>query len=151
MLEYVAHGRSHGYPDLAQVLGCTRVFDVLRSLAAHGRERTIECAHHIGNGDIRRLAVEPVAALGAALAGDDAGLAQLTQDSLEELDRDLLRRSDLLALDQLRGINSVGACQLAERAHPVIGFRGNVHSRILARSATPLLGDPPHSPQNLGE
>jgi hypothetical protein len=26
-----------------------------------------------------------------------------------------------------------------------------VHSRILARGPASLLGDPPHSPQNLGE
>ena len=39
---------------------------------------------------------ELIAALGAALAGDQAAAAQLGEDALEELRRDVLRRGELL-------------------------------------------------------
>ena len=94
---------------------------------------------------------ETVVGQRASLARDDAGLAQLTEDPLEEFDRYFLGGGDLLALDQLRGIDAVGSGEFAERAHAVIGLRGYVHSRILSRGAAVHLADPPHSPQKPGE
>jgi hypothetical protein len=43
-----------------------------------------------------------VTAIRAALARDDLGAAQLEQDVLEELERDLLRRRELLRLHLAR-------------------------------------------------
>ena len=43
---------------------------------------------------------KPVSALGAALALYEAGVLEIQQDVLEELDRDLLRLRKALALDR---------------------------------------------------
>ena len=84
----MAHSHAYGDPDLAEVLGGALVFEVFGSLASHGGEWAVEGACDVGNGNVLRLTVEPVAAFGAALAGDNARLAQLAQDSLEELQWD---------------------------------------------------------------
>ena len=67
----------------------------------------------------RRVRGEPVAAARAALGPDQAGVLQLEQDVLEELQRDPLRLGQLLALDRL----AVGRGGELERgAHRVVGF-----------------------------
>ena len=99
------------------------VFKILGSLAPHGGERAVEGAGDVGNRNGLRLTVEPVAAFGAALAGDNARLSQLAQDPLEELQRDSLGGSDDLPLDELLGIDLVGDRQLQKSTHSVVGLR----------------------------
>ena len=64
-------------------------------------------------------AVEPVAAPGAALGPHQAGVLELEQDVLEELQRDLLRLGELLALDRLA---VGGGGELERRPHGVVGL-----------------------------
>ena len=62
---------------------------------------------------------EPVAAARAALGPDQAGVLELEQDVLQELQRDVLRFGQLLALDGL----AVGRSGELERgAHRVVGL-----------------------------
>ena len=67
---------------------------------ADRRERALDGAQDVGDRDLGGGPVEPVAALGAAPARDDPGRPQLAEDVLEELQRDVLRGRDPLALDR---------------------------------------------------
>ena len=67
---------------------------------------------------------EPVAALGAALAAHEPALAQVAEDVLEELRRDLLRVRDRVRLRQLV---LAGDGQLDRGAHGVVDLRGDAH------------------------
>ena len=69
---------------------------------------------------------QPVAALGAALAAHDPGGAQLREDVLQERHRDALRLGDLV--DLARRVLAAGG-ELDDRAHGVVGLRGDVHWR----------------------
>ena len=82
---------AHGDPDVAQRLGHARVLDLLGPLAAHVRDRALDGADHVGQRDLGRGLRQPVAAVGAPLALHEAGVLQVEQDVLEELQRDLLR------------------------------------------------------------
>ena len=64
-------------------------------------------------------AAEPVPALGAALAGDEAGVAELQQDALQELRRDLLRLGEPL----LRHRPARSRGELRHRAERVVDLR----------------------------
>ena len=68
---------------------------------------------------------EPVAALGAALALHEPGVLEVEQDVLEELERDLLRLGDPVALDRpvARRRRELGA-----RAHGVVDLRRDPHA-----------------------
>ena len=69
---------------------------------------------------------QPVTALGAAAGADDAVVLQLEQDVLEELQRNVLRLGQPLALDGL----VAGGGQLGRGAHGVVGLRGNTHRLV---------------------
>ena len=66
---------------------------------------------------------EPVAAVDAALAADEAGVPQVAEDVLEELERDLLRLCDALALD--RAVSR--RCELDHRPQRVVHLRRDAH------------------------
>jgi hypothetical protein len=73
-----------------------------RTPPARGRGRArsrsaLDRADDLRDGDLAGRAREPVAALDAALAADDAREAQVGEDVLEELQGDLLRLRDPLA------------------------------------------------------
>jgi hypothetical protein len=68
------------------------VLDLLGPLAAHVRDRPSTARITSATRDLRRLLREPVAALGAALALHQAGVLQVEQDVLEELERDASAR-----------------------------------------------------------
>ena len=88
-------------PDLLQRLRlrpCTRG---LRALAPNRRQRPLDRADDVREDDLVGRLRQPVAALRAAPAGDDPDVLELAEDVLEELERDLLRLGDRLALDRL--------------------------------------------------
>ena len=58
------------------------------------------------------------------------GVLELAEDVLDELQRQLLAAGDQLALDRPRAL--VGG-QHEHRPHRVVGFRGELHTRIVAR------------------
>ena len=100
MLENAAQARAHCDPHVPQRFGAPRVFDLLGADAAHVRERAVDGANHVGDRDLCRRPGEPVAALCAALAADEAVVPKVAEDVLEELERDLLRLRDPLAFDR---------------------------------------------------
>ena len=68
---------------------------------------------------------QPVAALGAALAAHEPGLAEVAEDVLEELERHFLRLRDPLALD----VDAVpGGRELDARPQRVVGLGGDAHA-----------------------
>ena len=73
--------------------GCdaAAVLDLVGGLAAHGRQRPLDRADHLGQRDVVGAAREPVAAVGAAPAVHQPVDAQLAEDVLEEAQRDRLR------------------------------------------------------------
>ncbi len=74
---------------------------------------------------------EPVPAFGTALAAHDARLAQLAQDVLEVLHRDVLRAGDLLSLERAAVV--VGGFREQDRgSHRVVDLRRDTHWVILA-------------------
>jgi len=90
------------------------------------------------------VAREGVAAVEAAVAGDDPGPAQLEQDVLEELPRDALRVGQPLGGDLLAAARG---CQLDERPHRIVHLGRDPHADIVAfvltaaRSATLHVGE----------
>ena len=124
-LEHGAQVAAHGDPDLAQRLGAPAYSSSSgrspRTFASGPSTARMTSASEISAGGLR----QPVAALGAALARTRPGVLQVEQDVLEELQRDLLRRGDALALDRAlaRGRRELGA-----RAHGVVDLRGDSHA-----------------------
>src|SRR5204862_496029 len=76
------------------------VLDLLRAETAHVRDRPLDRTHHLRHRDLLGRPREPVAALDASLAADDARVPEVAEDVLEELERNLLRLRDPLALDR---------------------------------------------------
>ena len=68
VLDHGTQAGPHGDPDVLQRRRRAGVGDVLRRLAAHGRQRALDGADDVGDADLRGGLGEPVAALGAALA-----------------------------------------------------------------------------------
>src|SRR5262249_53061905 len=85
-----------GDPDVAQPRRGAHVLDLFRPDAADVRDRSLDCANDLGDGDLVGRSRQPVAADDAALAADDARMAQVAEDVLQELERDLLRLRDSL-------------------------------------------------------
>ena len=71
-LDDAAQARAHRDPDLLQRLGGAGVVDVLGRPAADRGQRALDGADDVGDGDLARRAREPIAAVGAALAADEA-------------------------------------------------------------------------------
>src|SRR4051812_34234621 len=126
-----AQARTHRDPHLLQRLGGAVVDDVLGALAAHRRERSLDRADDVGDRDLARRPVEPVAALGAALAADETGVAHVAEDVLEELQRDALRLGERLALRRLSGL---GGGELHRRADRVVDLRRDAHGARFSRT-----------------
>ena len=94
-------------------------------VAAHARERSLDGPDDVRHGDLVRRSSQPVAAVHAALAAHQAGVLELAEDVLQELQRDVLGLRDRLALD--RPLAARG--ELDRRPHRVVRFRRNPHGR----------------------
>jgi hypothetical protein len=105
------------------VLGVAAVGDRLRRRRLDVGDRALDGANHVGDGDVVGGARKPVAALGAPPGAHDAGVLQLEQDVLEELERDVLRLGETLALDRA----FIGGGELGRRADGVVGLGGDAH------------------------
>ena len=81
---------------------------------------------------VRRLG-QPVAAVAAATAVDQPVHPQLSEDVLEEADRDHLRGGDQLALRR-RLLRGVRGRELDQRPHRVVRLRRNPHRPTLRRA-----------------
>src|SRR3954454_3583503 len=88
-------------PDVAQPLGCTFVVEVLRRGLVNVREGALDGADDVGDGDFVGRFGEPVAAASAPARLHQACMLELEQDVLHEVERDVLRLGDALALDRV--------------------------------------------------
>jgi hypothetical protein len=84
---------------------------------------TVDGTDNVGQGDLGRGPGEPEAAVRPALAADQPGAAQLGQDGLDELARDILRAGELLAGDVAAGRGG----QFDRGAQRVVGTCGHSH------------------------
>lgn len=98
--EHAPQAHPHGDPHVLQRGGGAGVGDVLDVLAPRGGQRPVHRADDAGQRDVLGAASHPVAALGAALAADESGLAHDGEDVLEELGRDRLCAGQAVALDR---------------------------------------------------
>ena len=81
----------HHVPDLAGRLVAVVTRLVLRAAGAgNGRQRAVENAHDMADLDLGRRLGEAVAAVLALAALNETGIAQLAEDRVEELLRDLV-------------------------------------------------------------
>jgi len=62
-------------------------------------QRPLDRPDHVGHADLGRRPRQLVPALGAAARGDDAGLLEVAEDVLEEVQRDVLGVREALPLD----------------------------------------------------
>src|SRR3954453_8434790 len=85
-------------------------------------ERAVEELDDLERSDLGRVAGEAVAALDAALRGEDAGAAQRGEELLEELDRDVATTGELADRD---GAVAAGAAELGQRLERVRALRGD--------------------------
>ncbi len=81
-------------------------------------DRPLDRADDVGDRHLLSGLGEPVATLGAAAGADDSVVLQLEEDVLEELQRDVLRVGQSLALDGL----VAGRGKLGGGADGVVGF-----------------------------
>ena len=94
--------------------------------AADAGERAVDRADHVGERDLVGGPGEPVAAVGAAPALDDPGVAQLEQDVLQEAQRDRLAGGQPLALH--RGVALGRGGELHRRPQGVVGLGRDAHA-----------------------
>ena len=115
------------------VLGGPRVVGRLRRRVLNVGERPLDRPDHIGDRDLLRLLGEPVATARPAPGPHQPRVLELEQDVLEELQRDLLRFGEPLALD---GLLVGRGGQLQRGPNRVVGFGGDPHFVTMRVSST---------------
>src|SRR5919204_1402010 len=124
VLEHRPQVGSDRDPDLAQALGGAWVVGRLGRRVLDVGQRALDGPDHVRQGDLLGGGPPPIAAAGAALRPHPAGVLELEQDVLEELQRDALRLRQLLALHRLL----VRGCGELERgAHGIVRFGRDPH------------------------
>src|SRR6266487_2515080 len=93
-LEHRPQVGADGDPDVPEPLRGTGVVEILGGGLVDVGERTLDGADYVGDRHLLRRPREPVAAAGAAAGADQAGVLELEQDVLEELEGDVLRVGD---------------------------------------------------------
>jgi hypothetical protein len=126
LLEHEADVCAERDPDLAQLLGRARIFELLGRLPADVRERPLDCSDHVRDRDLVRGSRQGVPARLTAAALDDSGTAEVAQDVLEEVDRNVLRFRDLLCIDE-----PADGGELDRGTNGVVRLGGGAHARIM--------------------
>ncbi|CAI2934080.1 protein of unknown function [Aminobacter niigataensis] len=123
----------HHVPDLAGRLVAVVARLVLGAAGAWDRRQgPVEHAHDMADLDLRRRLGEPVAAVLALAALDEAGIAQLAQDGVEELFRDFVGSGDVADEGEL-ACGELG--QMDEGLEPVFAFFSQHGERVSSASA----------------
>lgn len=128
LIENLAQRGPDRNPHLGQVRGNARVRRLMRSQSANLSQRTVYRADYRSERDLARGQREGVAAVGASLTAHQSRSPQFTQDSLDELSRQLLFRNDRIDLDQA----GLPSRELQQRSHRVIRLGGYIHVGIFA-------------------
>ncbi len=104
LLENGSEAGPHGHPHLLEVLGRTAIGGHLRPVTADLGQWSVQGPDDVGDSDLVGTASQAIAALGAPLAGHDAGSAQIGQDRTEESGRKALLSGQVLRrLGRARG------------------------------------------------
>jgi hypothetical protein len=117
--------RAQRDPHPLQRLGRARVGDVLRPFPAYAQKRAVNRTDDVRKRDLIRRPGKPETAVWPAPAADKSASAQLGQDSLKELARNVLRLGKLLCCDMAvlrRG-------ELDGRTQRVVGARCSSYDR----------------------
>ena len=136
MLEDVAEARPQRHPHLREVIGGAAVCELVGPDALDSRERAFHRSQDLRHGDLISGSRELVATLGTAARAHDAGPAELGEDVLEEILRNVLTASQLFALDRAALI--LERRELHCGPHRVIGFGCDPHGCILSRPRRPI-------------
>ena len=130
VLDDPAQVRPHRDPHAGESGRRPRVLGLLGRAAADRRERALDGADDVRDGQLGRRFGEPEAALGAAVAAHDAGVPELAEDVLQEVERDALGRRDPLGLDRLLvgGSREFDGCP-----HGIVGFGRDSHGASVTR------------------
>ena len=119
------------------------VAELLGALPAYVGERPVDHPDDLGEGDLLGGAGQPVAALRATLGVHDAAPAQLEQDALQELRRDLLGAGDLVGRDRPAAPGTAGRRgKLGGRAEGIVDPGGEAHVGKVSPWSTGRAGDP---------
>src|SRR5436305_96774 len=116
---------SDGDPHAGECIGGAWVMSVLGRPAADACEWTLHSADDVGNRDVVGRLCEPEAAVSTAVRADDPRVAQLSEDVLQEVERNILSRGDALGL-----YRSLVSCRgkLDCSANRVVGFGRDPHT-----------------------
>src|SRR5438309_6589663 len=109
-------------------------------VAAHDGDRPLERPHHLPDRDLLRLVREPVAALRAVLAHDQAPLRQTLEDLGEELGRDVELLRDLLDRDRTQAL--VEGDVLDRHQSIIHALRKAEHRLLVSRPKAYTFSDP---------
>src|SRR6266536_5155208 len=128
LVQHPAQRGPHRHPDGRQLRRDADVGRLVGPQPAHLGQWPVDGTDHLPQRDVARRPGQRVPALGTALAAHQPGPAQLPQDRLDELARQLLLADDHVDLDEVRGASR----ELEQGAYRVVGLRRDLHVRILA-------------------
>src|ERR1700730_5175019 len=118
------------YPHRLERPGRPDVAEVLRPLAADADERPVDRPDDVGQGDVARGPGQPEASVGATLAADQPGAAQLGEDGFQELPGDALSPGQLVSGDV--AATAAGGGELDRGAQGIVGACGQTHVKHYA-------------------
>src|SRR5262249_44034604 len=112
-------------PDALQRLRRANVAEVLRALTAHPDKLSVHGADDVRERDLAGGLRQPEPSFGAALAAHKTRPAQLGEDRLKELPRNVLRPRQLLG----RGVITTGGGQFHGCTQSVVSTRRQSHAQ----------------------
>jgi hypothetical protein len=116
-------------PELHERASRSLVDERLGPVAADVGERSLQRTHHLRQRDLVGWPRKPVAAFDTALGRHDAGVAELREDVLEELDGNRLGGRDAVAL----GRPVARDRELGAGSQRVVDLRGDAHTPGIVR------------------
>src|SRR5690606_29284052 len=126
----VAHVEHEHAQAAVDLVGTAALFVGGLADAADGRARAVDQTNDVADGDVVGRTRKPVAAVFAALAGDETGGVELLHDLLQELGGDELLVGQLGDLHEI-ATNVGGDAEVDQRAQSVFTFFGELHGTVL--------------------
>src|SRR5579883_3038143 len=104
----------------------------------HDAKLAIDHMHHFGDGDVARVAAEPVAAGGTREGLDNSASREHLHDLRQKLDRNIVVLGDLLGIDQAAAFLKLLACQVRKGEQGIIRSFGKAKHRYRQSPAVDL-------------